>query len=97
MLDTFTFLFLDTYGVRKLELIFGILISTMALSFGYEFFVVRPDTVSILKGMFVPWSASYGQKEFLQAVSVVGAVIMPHNLYLYSALVKVSSSSNILI
>uniref|UniRef100_A0A914DY82 Uncharacterized protein n=1 Tax=Acrobeloides nanus TaxID=290746 RepID=A0A914DY82_9BILA len=38
--------------------------------------------------MFMPWTASYGQKEFLQAVSIVGAVIMPHNLYLHSALVK---------
>jgi NRAMP (natural resistance-associated macrophage protein)-like metal ion transporter len=38
----------------------------------------------------MPWNSSYGQDEFLQAVSVVGAVIMPHNLYLHSALVKVT-------
>ncbi|VDM53649.1 unnamed protein product [Angiostrongylus costaricensis] len=36
IVDTFTFLFIDRYGVRKLEVVFGILISTMALSFGYE-------------------------------------------------------------
>jgi natural resistance-associated macrophage protein 2 len=36
MLDTFTFLFLDTYGVRKLELVFAILIAIMGGSFGYE-------------------------------------------------------------
>lgn len=34
--DTFTFLFIDRYGVRKLEVVFGLLISTMALSFGFE-------------------------------------------------------------
>lgn len=34
--DTFTFLLLDKYGLRKLELLFGFLISVMAISFGYE-------------------------------------------------------------
>lgn len=36
ILDTFTFLFLDKYGLRKLELLFGFLITVMAVSFGYE-------------------------------------------------------------
>lgn len=34
--DTFTFLLLDKYGLRKLELLFGFLITVMAVSFGYE-------------------------------------------------------------
>uniref|UniRef100_A0A1I7YCS4 PhoLip_ATPase_C domain-containing protein n=1 Tax=Steinernema glaseri TaxID=37863 RepID=A0A1I7YCS4_9BILA len=88
MVDTFTFLFLDKYGFRKLEFLFAALITTMALSFGYEFFVVKPDIGEVAKGMFIPWCADCGRKEFMQAVSVVGAVIMPHNLYLHSALVK---------
>ncbi|KAH7700215.1 natural resistance-associated macrophage protein isotype II, partial [Aphelenchoides avenae] len=88
MLDTFTFLFIDRYGFRKLEILFALLISTMALSFGYEFFIVKPEGGEILKGMFIPWCEGCGQKEFLQGVSIVGAVIMPHNLYLHSALVK---------
>lgn len=36
MIDTFTFLFLDKYGLRKLELFFGLLITVMAVTFGYE-------------------------------------------------------------
>uniref|UniRef100_A0A914ELP4 Uncharacterized protein n=1 Tax=Acrobeloides nanus TaxID=290746 RepID=A0A914ELP4_9BILA len=88
MTDTFTFLFLDTYGIRKLEMVFGILIAIMGVTFGYEFFIVNPNKLSIVKGMFLPWCADCGQKEFLQGVSIVGAVIMPHNLYLHSALVK---------
>lgn len=36
VVDTFTFLFLDKYGLRKLELFFGLLISVMAVTFGYE-------------------------------------------------------------
>lgn len=36
ILDTFTFLFLDKYGLRKLEFFFGLLITIMAVTFGYE-------------------------------------------------------------
>uniref|UniRef100_A0A1I7WA67 Derlin n=1 Tax=Heterorhabditis bacteriophora TaxID=37862 RepID=A0A1I7WA67_HETBA len=89
ILDTFTFLFVDRYGVRKLEVIFALLISTMAVSFGYEYLVVSPSLPAVLSGIFVPWCSGCGKQEFLQAISVVGAVIMPHNLYLHSALVKV--------
>ena len=41
-----------------------------------------------MKGMFFPWCTDCGSKELLQAVGIIGAVIMPHNLYLHSALVK---------
>lgn len=40
--------------------------------------------------MFYPWCAGCGSKQLKQAVGIIGAVIMPHNLYLHSALVKVS-------
>jgi natural resistance-associated macrophage protein len=39
--------------------------------------------------MFFPWCEGCGRPELLQAVGILGAVIMPHNLYLHSALVKV--------
>ncbi|XP_055847861.1 protein Malvolio isoform X2 [Episyrphus balteatus] len=88
IIDTFTFLFLDKYGLRKLELLFGLLITVMAVTFSYEYVVSKPDQLEVLKGMFIPWCSDCDSKVFLQAVGVVGAVIMPHNLYLHSALVK---------
>lgn len=88
VLDTFLFLFLDTYGFRKLEGLFAFLITTMALTFGFEYVTVKPNQLEVLKGMVFPWCEGCGRAEFLQAVSIVGAVIMPHNLYLHSALVK---------
>uniref|UniRef100_A0A8C6S971 Solute carrier family 11 member 2 n=1 Tax=Neogobius melanostomus TaxID=47308 RepID=A0A8C6S971_9GOBI len=88
IVDTFFFLFLDKYGLRKLEAFFGVLIAIMAFTFGYEYVTVRPDQGALLKGMFVPYCHGCGSAQLLQAVGIVGAVIMPHNIYLHSALVK---------
>ncbi|XP_049624023.1 natural resistance-associated macrophage protein 1 [Suncus etruscus] len=88
VVDTFFFLFLDNYGLRKLEAFFGFLITIMALTFGYEYVVARPSQVALLKGLFLPSCPGCGQSELLQAVGIVGAIIMPHNIYLHSALVK---------
>ncbi|KAK9754256.1 Natural resistance-associated macrophage protein [Popillia japonica] len=107
IVDTFTFLFLDKYGLRKLELFFGLLITVMGITFGYEYIISKPDQLAVLKGMFVPMCEGCDSKALLQvkgmfvpmcegcdskallqAVGIVGAVIMPHNLYLHSALVK---------
>ncbi|XP_047400759.1 natural resistance-associated macrophage protein 1 isoform X1 [Sciurus carolinensis] len=88
IVDTFFFLFLDNYGLRKLEAFFGFLITIMALTFGYEYVVARPAQGALLRGLFLPSCPGCGQPELLQAVGIVGAIIMPHNIYLHSALVK---------
>ncbi|KJH52914.1 metal ion transporter, metal ion transporter family [Dictyocaulus viviparus] len=86
--DTFTFLFLERYGVRKFEAFFAFLIALMAIAFGFEFVKGKPNTSLLFTGMVVPWCRNCGTTQFLQGVSIIGAVIMPHNLYLHSALVK---------
>ena len=86
--DTFTFLGLDKYGLRKLEAFFCLLIAIMMASFGYEYVVSGPDQVQVITGMLVPECPGCGKQQLLQAVGVIGAIIMPHNLYLHSALVK---------
>lgn len=88
VVDTFTFLLLDRYGLRKLEAFFGFLISVMAVTFGYEYGVAKPDQVKVIEGLIIPRCQSCNSAALLQAVGIVGAVIMPHNLYLHSALVK---------
>ncbi|XP_041785624.1 protein Malvolio-like isoform X3 [Anopheles merus] len=88
VLDTLSFLFLDKYKLRRLELFFGFLITTMAVSFGYQYIVTDIPQISVIEGMFLPWSSDYRPGTLLQAVGIIGAVIMPHNLYLHSALVK---------
>nr|CAD7410387.1 unnamed protein product [Timema poppensis] len=88
IVDTLTFLGLDKYGLRKLEFFFGVLIALMAVTFGYEYVVSTPSQGEVVKGMFYPWCEQCDSSALLQAVGVIGAVIMPHNLYLHSALVK---------
>uniref|UniRef100_V5GXD1 Protein Malvolio n=1 Tax=Anoplophora glabripennis TaxID=217634 RepID=V5GXD1_ANOGL len=88
IVDTFTFLFLDKYGLRKLELFFCVLIGVMGITFGYEYVVAEPTQSEVLKGLFIPRCVDCNHEVVLQAVGVIGAVIMPHNLYLHSALVK---------
>ncbi|XP_043508608.1 protein Malvolio isoform X3 [Frieseomelitta varia] len=88
VIDTFTFLLLDKYGLRKLELFFGFLIAVMAVTFGYEYVVSAPPQDQVISGMFIPWYKDYDRNMLIKAVGIVGAVIMPHNLYLHSALVK---------
>jgi len=83
-LDTFTFMLVHYYGVRKLEALVGFLITTMAITFGINFFRDHPDYSSILEGWVVP-KCDNDNVEF--AVGLIGAVIMPHNLFLHSALV----------
>uniref|UniRef100_A0A8C5JDR0 Natural resistance-associated macrophage protein 1 n=1 Tax=Junco hyemalis TaxID=40217 RepID=A0A8C5JDR0_JUNHY len=88
IVDTLFFLFLDKYGLRKLEAFFGLLITIMALTFGYEYVVVGPRQVEVLKGIFLPSCPGCGRKELLQAMGIIGAIIMPHNIFLHSSLVK---------
>ncbi|XVE82872.1 hypothetical protein DITRI_Ditri16bG0040500 [Diplodiscus trichospermus] len=83
--DCFIFLFLENYGVRKLEAFFAVLIATMAVSFAWMFGETKPSGTELLVGILVPKLSS---KTIQQAVGVVGCIIMPHNVFLHSALVQ---------
>ncbi|KAG5018406.1 hypothetical protein JHK87_014261 [Glycine soja] len=83
--DCFFFLFLENYGVRKLEAAFAVLIAVMGLSFAWMFGDAQPNRKELLMGILVPRLSS---KTIRQAVGVVGCVIMPHNVFLHSALVQ---------
>ncbi|XP_050309342.1 protein Malvolio-like isoform X2 [Anthonomus grandis grandis] len=88
ILDTFTFLMFDKYGLRKLEFFFGLLITIMGVTFGFEYVTSKPNAFGVIEGMFIPWCSGCDKGALLQAIGIIGAVIMPHNLYLHSALVK---------
>jgi natural resistance-associated macrophage protein 2 len=82
--DSFIFLFIHYFGVRKLEGFFLFLISIMAISFCLNMFTANPDYGQMAYGTVVP-SIPVGATT--AALGLIGAVIMPHNLYLHSSLV----------
>jgi len=84
ILDSFLFLFIHYFGVRKLEFFFLVLIAIMAVTFCINMIFSKPDAGEIAFGTIVPTVPSGGVNA---ALGLVGAVIMPHNLYLHSALV----------
>lgn len=84
-LAAFCFLFLERLGVRKLELFFGGLILILASSMAGLFVAVEPDDALVLEGFVIPYMPNSAVQ---QVVGMVGCVVMPHNLYLHSALVQ---------
>jgi manganese transport protein len=85
VLDTFLLLFLINKGIRKIELFIVSLVSIIGLSFLMEMFIVKPDLNALAVG-FIPSSLS-GEALYI-AIGIIGATIMPHNLYLHSSLVQ---------
>ncbi|KAJ1954053.1 hypothetical protein IWQ62_005851 [Dispira parvispora] len=93
-MDSFAFLLLQSCGVRLLEAFFVALIGTMAVCFWVEMGLSNPSVVDILQGLAIP---NVPGNAITQAVGMVGAVIMPHNIFLHSALVmsrKINRSSS---
>ncbi|KAK9993677.1 hypothetical protein SO802_023380 [Lithocarpus litseifolius] len=84
-LSTLLLLGLQRYGVRKLELLITILVFVMAACFFGEMGYVKPPAAPVLKGMFIPKLS--GQGATGGAIALLGALVMPHNLFLHSALV----------
>ena len=83
--DTVLMLFLMNKGMRKLEAFIIAMIFIVGLSFLIEMFIVGPDVGGVVKG-FIPGNLS-GNALYL-AIGIVGATVMPHNLYLHSSLVQ---------
>jgi manganese transport protein len=85
ILDTFVFLWLQRLGMRKLEAFIIALVAIIGLSFLIEILLAQPDLGEVAKG-FVP---SLPNEDALYiTIGIIGATVMPHNLYLHSALVQ---------
>ncbi|WP_017299533.1 Nramp family divalent metal transporter [Nodosilinea nodulosa] len=86
--DVLLILLLQHRGFRYLEAIVVALISTIALCFGLEILFSRPDFAQVAQG-FVPQTQIVTHPGMLYiAIGILGATVMPHNLYLHSAIVQ---------
>jgi len=86
--DVLILLYLQQKGFRYLEALVTTLILTVTLCFGYELYLAKPDIFPILAG-FIPSPTLFQNQEMLYiAIGILGATVMPHNLYLHSAIVQ---------
>jgi len=87
-LDVLLILFLQQRGFRFLEALVIALIGTIGVCFGLEIFFSRPSMLGIVVG-FVPSARILRDPGMLYiAIGILGATVMPHNLYLHSAIVQ---------
>ena len=84
-LDTILLLFLLNKGMRTMEVFIVSMVSIIGLSFLVEMFIVAPVYGEVAKG-FIP-SKLNGDALYI-AIGIIGATVMPHNLYLHSSLVQ---------
>jgi manganese transport protein len=85
VLDTFLLLFLQRLGMRRMEAFVIGLIMVVGGSFLVEILLARPALHDIATG-FIP--GLHGREALYIAIGIIGATVMPHNLYLHSALVQ---------
>jgi manganese transport protein len=84
-LDTFLLLFLLNHGIRKMEVFIISLVATIGLAFVAQMVIAQPVISEVMTG-FIPTSMS--NTALYIAIGIIGATVMPHNLYLHSALVQ---------
>ncbi|MEP6674587.1 MAG: Nramp family divalent metal transporter, partial [Ferruginibacter sp.] len=85
VLDTFLLLYLQRLGMRKMEAFIITLILIVAVCFLLEIIFAHPDPAKVISG-FLPSKLS--DEALLIGIGIIGATVMPHNLYLHSALVQ---------
>lgn len=85
VLDTFLLLFLINKGMRKMEAFIIALVAIIGISFIFEMIFAQPELPKVFAGL-IPSIPS--QEALYIAIGIIGATVMPHNLYLHSSLVQ---------
>jgi len=85
VLDTLLILVLQKHGIRKMEAFILALIATIGFAFIAEIIFAKPDAKELFKGFIPTIPNSDG---LYIAIGIIGATVMPHNLYLHSSLVQ---------
>src|SRR6184192_3123664 len=87
-LDVLLVLFLQHKGFRLVEALVVALIATIAVCFLFEIIIARPNLAAVAWG-FLPRSSILADRDQLYiAIAILGATVMPHNLYLHSSVVQ---------
>ncbi len=87
-LDTIIVLGLKGKGFRQLEAIILGLVGTIGVCFLAQMILIKPDAGEVARGLIPSLDALREQNALYLAIGIVGATIMPHNLYLHSSIVQ---------
>jgi manganese transport protein len=90
-LDVLLVLYLQGRGFRLLEALVTVLIATIAGCFLFEILIARPDTAAVLGGFLPSTTILRDPDKLYIAIGILGATVMPHNLYLHSSVVQTRS------
>lgn len=86
--DVLIVLYLQNKGFRMLEALVIALIAVVGGCFLFELFISKPDMGAVARG-FIPTTQIFTNPEMLYiAIGILGATVMPHNLYLHSSIVQ---------
>jgi manganese transport protein len=91
IVDVFLLLFLQEKGMRYLEALVISLISVIVASFGIEIFLSQPNMAEIFGGLVPSIDILKNPGMLYIAIGILGATVMPHNLYLHSYLAQARS------
>ncbi len=88
-LDVLLILLIQRWGFRYVEALVITLIGTMVALFGVQMFLSKPDYWPVLRDLFIPSPSIVTNPGMLYiAIGILGATVMPHNLYLHSSIVQ---------
>ncbi|SFI52879.1 Nramp family divalent metal transporter [Halpernia frigidisoli] len=87
-IDVFIILLLQSRGFRWIEAFVAGLIFVIFACFGYEIIASNPDIFPLLKGLVPTKQIVYNPEMLYIAIGILGATVMPHNLYLHSSIVQ---------
>ena len=87
-LDTLLLLLLQRWGLRRLEAVVIAMVALIGGCFAVELLLLQPSWTDIGRGFIPQASTLINGEELFLAAGILGATVMPHNLYLHSSLVK---------
>ena len=93
-LDVMVILALQRIGFRYVEAFVIALLAVIAVCFGLELLLARPEPYAILAGFVPSWGIVSDPGKLYIAIGILGATVMPHNLYLHSAIVQTRNIKN---
>ena len=86
--DVLLLLYLQNRGVRVLEALVITLVATVGVSFAFELVLSRPDLGGVARGFIPTLDIISNPDKLYIAIGILGATVMPHNLYLHSSIVQ---------